>query len=180
MDVVGWQWWGAVVSEAVTSGDRRPVLVVLGEGGHTSEMLNLVDQLDDDLDLQYVMVNEDEMSEGRIRRPGPIHRIRRPNAKDSSKPAAAVQTLLAQAQAFWLLARVRPRAILSSGPAVGIPIAVAAKLVGADVIFVETIARVTGLSMTGRLMRPLADLYFVQWPGAQEAAPGSRYEGRLV
>ena len=159
---------------------QSPVLVVLGEGGHTSEMLNLVDQLDAGHDLHYVLVAEDEMSEGRIRRAGAVHRIRRPNAKDSAKAMAVLQTAVAQLQSLWLLARVRPKAVLSSGPAVGIPVAVAAKVVGADVIFVETIARVTGLSMTGRLMRRLADLYFVQWPGAQAAAPGSRYEGRLV
>lgn len=161
-------------------GRSGPLLIVLGEGGHTSEMLNLVDQLDEHHELHYVMVAEDEMSEGRIRRPGVVHRVRRPNAKDSSKPVAVLQTAMAQAQSLWLLGRIRPRAILSSGPAIGIPVAVAAKVVGADVIFVETIARVTGLSMTGRLMRRLADLYFVQWPGAQAAAPGSRYEGRLV
>ena len=160
--------------------NQGPVLVVLGEGGHTSEMLNLVDQLDEAHDLHYVLVTEDEMSESRIRRPGTVHRIRRPNAKDSAKVAAIVQTAIAQLQSLWLLARLRPRAVLSSGPAIGIPVAVAAKIFRADVIFVETIARVTGLSMTGRLMRRLADLYFVQWPGAQDAAPGSLYEGRLV
>ncbi|MDG2112639.1 MAG: hypothetical protein P8N02_08520, partial [Actinomycetota bacterium] len=44
----------------------------------------------------------------------------------------------------------------------------------------ETISRVTGLSLTGRLMRPIADRYFVQWPGAQADAKGSIYAGRLM
>lgn len=158
----------------------QKLLIVLGEGGHTSEMLNLVAQLDDVYELHYVMVAEDELSESRITRPGQIHRVRRPNAKDSSKPAALAQTTVAMAQALRLVAKLRPRAILSSGPAVGIPVAVAARLFGAEVIFVETIARVTSLSMTGRLIRPLADMYFVQWPEVQSQVPGSRYEGRLV
>jgi beta-1,4-N-acetylglucosaminyltransferase len=54
-----------------------------------------------------------------------------------------------------------------------------AKLVGASVIYVESLSRVRRLSLTGRLMRPLADLYFVQWEELRPAAPRAVFAGRL-
>ena len=67
----------------------------------------------------------------------------------------------------------------SSGPALAVPFALWARLFGARVIFVETGSRVHGLSLTGRLMRPLAHLFFVQWPQLRDRYPGTIYAGRL-
>jgi beta-1,4-N-acetylglucosaminyltransferase len=54
-----------------------------------------------------------------------------------------------------------------------------AKLLRAQVIFVESFSRVRRLSMTGRLMRGIADLYFIQWEELRQAASGAIYAGRL-
>ena len=61
-----------------------------------------------------------------------------------------------------------------------VPVALAGKLVGASIAFVETGSRVTSPSLTGRIMYRLADLFFVQWPELRRVLPRAIYAGRLM
>jgi hypothetical protein len=69
--------------------------------------------------------------------------------------------------------------MLTNGGWIGAIAATAARLFGVRVIFVETGARVTKLSQTGKVMRFLADDFFVQWESLNARVPGARYAGRL-
>ena len=156
------------------------LLVVLGEGGHTTELLNLVDLLGDVYDYHYVISKEDNLSASRIRYPGPIYTLTRPRGKHTGALSSVCRTFLAGAESLRVLLRVRPVAILSTGPAIAVPVSVIGKLLGAHVVFVETGSRVRSLSLTGRIMYRWADLFFVQWPQLAERLPKAVYAGRLV
>jgi UDP-N-acetylglucosamine:LPS N-acetylglucosamine transferase len=156
------------------------LLIVLGEGGHTTELLNLVDLLGDHYEYHYVVTKEDNLSADHIRRPGPIYRIIRPRGKHTSVPSAVMRTLLAAIQALPVLLRVRPAAIVSVGPAIAVPVSILGKLLGMRIIFVETGSHITFSSLTGRIMYRWADLYFVQWPQLKKGLPRAIYAGRLI
>ena len=155
------------------------LLVVMGEGGHTKEMVRLVDLLGAEYEYGYVLVEDDELSTGKITRPGPIFRVLRPRDKTHNLIGDAWKAVKCATQAVRIVRRFRPQAVLSTGPAVAVPVAVVAKLFGSQVIFVETGSRVRALSMTGRIMYRLADLFFVQWEPLLAACPRARYAGRL-
>jgi UDP-N-acetylglucosamine:LPS N-acetylglucosamine transferase len=156
------------------------LLIVLGEGGHTTELLNLVDLLGDRYSYHYVVSSEDNLSPDRIRYAGPVYSLVRPRAKDTGFLRAVPRVVWAGIQALGILLRVRPKAILSTGPAIAVPVALIGKLLGARIIFVETGSRITTVSLTGRIMYRFADLYFVQWPQLQEKLPRALYAGRLI
>lgn len=156
------------------------LLVVLGEGGHTTELLRLVDLMERPYEYHYVVSEKDNLSVDRIRKSGPVHVLWRPRGKDTPLLVAVVRTLGVCIQSLWLLLRVRPAAILSTGPAIAVPISLFGKLLGSRIIFVETGSRVTRLSLTGRIMYKIAHLFFVQWPQLQERWPRAIYEGRLL
>ena len=156
------------------------LLVVLGEGGHSTELFNLVDLLGDRYEYHYVVANQDVLSADQLRIGGPIYRLLRPRGKHTALALAALRTLVTAAQAVAVVLRVRPKAILSTGPAIAVPISIVGKLLGARVIFVETGARVKALSMTGKIMYRWADLFFVQWPQLKEKLPRAVYAGRLI
>jgi len=80
--------------------------------------------------------------------------------------------------AFWLVGfKVRPDLVLVNGPGTCLPIAVSAfffRLVGwkpSKIIFIESFCRVTSLSLTGKLLYPVADLFVVCWDRLQEKYP---------
>jgi len=158
---------------------RIRLLVILGEGGHTKEMLTLVDMLGDDIAYGYIVIEDDEVSEHKIRRPGPVYRVRRPRDKAHHLLWDTLKTLHSGWQALRVLLRFRPQAVLSSGPSVAVPACVLARILGCRVIFVETGSRVSALSTTGRIIYRVAHLFFVQWPELESRYPKAIYAGRL-
>lgn len=163
-----------------TRGGRPRVLVVLGDGGHTAEILRLVELMGPECDYDYIATKEDGFSAQHIAIPGPLFRVARPRGKGESWPRAALFSLLCLVQAARICRRVRPAAVLGSGPSVMVPVALAARLLRSKVIFVETGSRITGLSLTGRIMLRLADLFFVQWEQLHQRHPKTVFAGRLL
>ncbi|NLG49427.1 MAG: hypothetical protein GX552_04870 [Chloroflexi bacterium] len=155
------------------------VLIALGEGGHTKEMIALVDMLGDDLEYAYMVVQDDVVSESKIRRPGRVYHVRRPRDKEHHLLRDVVKTIHGCWQAWRVLRECQPDAVLSTGPSVAVPVCIMARLLGKKVIFVETGSRVTALSTTGRIMYRVANLFFVQWPDLVERYPRAVYAGRL-
>lgn len=160
------------------------VLVVLGEGGHTRQMLQLLDQLGPQHEYHYLIAAEDRLSEGKIRLSGPVYRAGRPRSKvqghTDSLPVAAWHTLRSLAQLLPILRQVRPQAVLANGPALAVPAALLGKCFGAAIIYVESASRVQQMSTSGRLVYPFADLFIVQWPALQAKHRKAVYAGRLL
>ncbi len=154
-------------------------LIALGEGGHTKEMITLVDMLGDDLEYAYMVVQDDVVSESKIRRPGPVYHVQRPRDKEHHLLRDMAKTARGLWQALRILRDYQPDVVLSTGPSVAVPVCIMARLLGKKVIFVETGSRVTALSTTGRIMYHVAHLFFVQWPELAEHYPRAIYAGRL-
>jgi UDP-N-acetylglucosamine:LPS N-acetylglucosamine transferase len=60
--------------------------------------------------------------------------------------------------------RRRPRAIVTTGAGVAVPFAVVGRIFGINVVYIESMARITSPSLTGRLVYPFASTFIVQWP----------------
>jgi beta-1,4-N-acetylglucosaminyltransferase len=155
------------------------LLIVLGGGGHTTEMLKLVDLLGPEYEYHYLLVKEVSFSRDRITRKGQIHQIRRPRGMYDSVPASIYNSLVALAQIATILVKVRPAAVVGCGPAVSVLASALGKLVGAKAIYVETGSRVRTLSLSGKIMYHFADLFFVQWPPLKDRYLKAIYAGRL-
>lgn len=153
------------------------VLAILGEGGHTVQMLKLVALLGDEYDYSYLMPQNDRTSEAKIEIPGPIYRAHIPRGKNSINWRRSVLCLLQELRVLW---RVRPQVILSVGAGIAVPVSVFGRLAGARVIHVESASRVHSLSLTGRIMYRVAHLFFVQWEPLRERYPKAIYAGRLL
>ncbi len=155
------------------------VLVVLGDGGHTTEMLKLLKLLGPTYESSYMMATIDRVSEGKITWKGPIYRVPVPFDKHTPdrNPIRAIGPILKQ---LIVLLQVRPRAILSTGANIAVPISVFGRLLGVKVIHIETGSRVYTMSSTGKLMYRIAHLFFTQWEPLQKDYPKAIYAGRLL
>lgn len=63
----------------------------------------------------------------------------------------------------WIMLRVRPQAVVSTGAAPGYFAIRLGKLLGARTIWVDSIANVEEMSMTGRLVASHTSLWLTQW-----------------
>jgi beta-1,4-N-acetylglucosaminyltransferase len=82
--------------------------------------------------------------------------------------------------AFRVVVRLRPDAVITTGAGVGVPFLYAARVCGKRAIYVESLARVDHLSLSGRLAYPVATDFFVQWPELSERYRKGRYAGAIL
>ncbi|KNA12980.1 hypothetical protein SOVF_120990 [Spinacia oleracea] len=176
-------------------------LIVLGSGGHTAEMINLLLELQKDrfMPRYYVAAATDNMSLQKARTfesssssekgtPAQYMQIYRSREVGQSYLTSVGTTLIAIAHALWLMIKIRPEVILCNGPGTCIPLCAIAfmfKVLGirwSSIFYVESIARVKRLSLSGLLLYKLgiADQLYVQWPQLQRKYPRSIYVGCLM
>lgn len=76
--------------------------------------------------------------------------------------------------------RERPDVVISTGAAPGVICCFLAKLIGAKVTWLDSIANTEKLSMSGRMIRPFADLILSQWPDVAQKYPNVNYVGNVI
>lgn len=82
--------------------------------------------------------------------------------------------------AVRVVARARPRVILTTGAAVAVPFAWVGWLFRAKVVYVESFTRIDTASLSCRLISPVADRVYVQWPELLERLPRASYAGSVL
>ena len=79
-----------------------------------------------------------------------------------------------------VMAREKPTAVISTGAGVAVPFLYLGRLLGLQTVYVESLARITDLSLTGRLVYPVVHDFFVQWPELAGRYGRARYRGQVV
>ncbi|XP_067010586.1 UDP-N-acetylglucosamine transferase subunit ALG14 [Anabrus simplex] len=169
--------------------------IIIGSGGHTSEMLRLTCNLNPKrYDPRiYIMASSDVSSEVKVREVERernssyiIIKIPRSRNVNQSYISSIFTTIYSTLAALPIMFYHRPELILCNGPGTCIPICVIAFLMkllwitNTTIIFVESVCRVKTLSLSGKILLLFADAIFVQWPQLQERYKRTRYIGRLV
>jgi len=168
-------------------------LVVLGSGGHTTEMLQMIQQLNPKVydPLIYVIASTDDTSERRVqalggRLPSKTYYIPRSREVGQSYLTSIASTLYAMVFSVWLVLKIRPALLLCNGPGTCLPVAVATllfRILGVcqgNLVFVESFCRVESLSLTGRLLYPIADMFVVHWDELHAKFPRSQTISNFV
>ncbi|XP_020494258.1 UDP-N-acetylglucosamine transferase subunit ALG14 homolog [Labrus bergylta] len=174
------------------------VLVVAGSGGHTTEILRLMECLSEAYTPRhYVIADTDRMSEEKINTfesskqhskesQFTICRIPRSREVHQSWGSSVISTLNALRYSFPLVFRLRPDMVLCNGPGTCVPLCVAGLLLGilgmkkVLIVYVESVCRVETLSLTGKIIYCISDYFFVQWPSLRNIYPKSIFLGRIV
>jgi len=102
------------------------------------------------------------------------HKVHRSREVKQSWVSTVFTTAWACVQSFDLVCRTQPATIVANGPGTCVPLCYSAWLLGwlvapftsylPKIVFVESFCRVQRLSLTGRLLYPIADRFLVQWP----------------
>ncbi|KAM3593175.1 uncharacterized protein V6R79_007209 [Siganus canaliculatus] len=174
------------------------VLVVVGSGGHTSEMLRLMECMSAAYTPRYyVIADTDKMSEEKIctfenskqlsdRSQFNVYRIPRSREVHQSWSSTVLSTLRALQHSFLLVLRIRPDMVLCNGPGTCVPLCLAGVLLGilgikkVLIVYIESICRVHSLSLTGKILYPISDYFFVQWSSLRDRYTKAIFLGRVV
>lgn len=170
-------------------------LVVLGSGGHTAEMLQLLRGMlpssdhsskrvyvvakTDTLSAEKAVAFEASLSDSSKGGSYSIELVDRAREVGQSYLTSVITTMRSFLTTASLVRRHRPGMVLVNGPGTCLPIVVWARLLvaGCLVYYVESIARVDHLSLTGKILLRLRLAnggFFVQW---RELAESLRKQG---
>jgi len=134
--------------------DSKRVLIVASPGGHLLQMLALEPAWSDadrswvtlrSTDVEYLLRDED-VTYGHGPTPRDIGNFFR-NLRLARR----------------VLRERDPDVIISTGAGLALPFFLLGRLQRRRLVYVESITRVEKLALTGRLVYPLADAFFVQW-----------------
>jgi UDP-N-acetylglucosamine--N-acetylmuramyl-(pentapeptide) pyrophosphoryl-undecaprenol N-acetylglucosamine transferase len=153
------------VIAASADGRRRRVALAASPGGHIDLLIALSGAVQD-ADRLWVLpegARRDALAAGG-ERTTPVRIF-------GSSPRALLGNLRDVGRS---LRRVRPEVVVTSGAGVVVPYCLMARALGARVIFMETMARVTSGSKAGRVLSRIAESTLVQWPESLEVYPGAR------
>jgi UDP-N-acetylglucosamine:LPS N-acetylglucosamine transferase len=152
-----------------SSTQPKRVLAVASAGGHWVQLLRLRPAWED-CDIAYVTTHpgyRDQVAPARFY-----------TVKDANRwnKLGLLRQMLG---IIRILLRERPQVIVSTGAAPGFFALRIGKLLGAKTCWIDSIANVEELSLSGQRVGPHADLWLTQWPHlAKESGP--RYTGAVV
>lgn len=79
----------------------------------------------------------------------------------------------------YIALKERPDVVISTGAGITVFFCMFAKMLGAKLIFIESMARIERPTLTARMLYPVSDLFLVQWPDLLKFFPKAKYAGRL-
>ncbi|KAA8499696.1 UDP-N-acetylglucosamine transferase subunit ALG14-like [Porphyridium purpureum] len=192
------------------AGHKPTIMFVLGSGGHTAEMLHFVrdwfrcmptfDENQRGIAYKFVFVvaSTDNHSEQKVLElfkdaaRGASHveyevaKIPRAREVRQSWVTSVFTTFIALLSSVIVYLKHRPDVLVCNGPGTCVPMCACAlfgravAVATTSVIYVESVARVRHLSLSGKLLYWLVDRFIVQWPHLQQTHPLSEYHGRLT
>ena len=80
---------------------------------------------------------------------------------------------------FLYLIKENPSIIITTGAGASFPTCKLGKLLGKKVIYVESFAKLDDKSVTGEMVYPFADYFFVQWEEMKRIYPNAIYHGTV-
>jgi len=151
---------------------RRRVLAVASGGGHWVQLLRLTPAFDG-CDLAFVTVHPASRSE----LPSPNARFHVVNDATRWDKLGLVRMIF---RLMRIVLRERPDIVISTGAAPGYFAVVLGKMLcGARTIWVDSIANVECLSLSGQKVGRWADLWLTQWPHLAQPG-GPHYAGAVL
>lgn len=73
----------------------------------------------------------------------------------------------------------KPDVVICTGVLAMIPMCLIAKLFGKKLIYIESFAKVTSATLSGKLLYKFADQFYVQWPQMKKIYPNAIYLGGI-
>ena len=149
---------------------KMRVCFAASSGGHLAELMLLRPLMER---YDSVLVTEKtayETDVGGIRRRYLVQVNRR---ELTCLPRLAINAL----RSLGIILRERPDVVVCTGVLATVPMCLLCKLFGKKLVYIESYAKVRTPTLTGKLLYPLADRFYVQWRELLEFYPKAVYIG---
>jgi UDP-N-acetylglucosamine:LPS N-acetylglucosamine transferase len=147
------------------------VCLVASAGGHLNQLLRLADSWKDH--ETFFIATSSVVSE-KLKKFGKVYIVQECNRKN---PLLLLKLFI---QSLLIVLREKSKVVISTGAAAGCIECFLCKIIGAKVIWIDSITNVEKLSLSGTMVRYIADMFFVQWPELTQKYKKVMYVGTIV
>jgi len=147
------------------------VCLVASAGGHLSQLLKLADSW---TGYRTFCISTSSVVGEKLQKYGSVFIVGECNRQH---PLDVLKVL---SRSTKIIFQQRPEVVISTGAGVGCIVCFLAKLLGAKIIWIDSIANVERLSLSGRMVRIIADMFFVQWPQLAARYKNVQFGGAIV
>jgi UDP-N-acetylglucosamine:LPS N-acetylglucosamine transferase len=150
---------------------RKKILAIASPGGHWIQLNKICNPLEDRFDVIYVTPGAQYASA--VKKSRKIFTITDASADSKHKLIPLAFQLL------WIFIKERPTAIISTGAAPGAIAFLMARFLPIKTIWVDSIANVSQLSRSARLVQKHADKVITQWESLSDGK-SITYQGSIL
>lgn len=150
---------------------RNKICLAASSGGHLTELLKLSDSWQS---FETFFVTTVPVVQNDLKNSGNVYVVGECNRQHFFR---AIVVLL---RCIKIIAKERPDVVISTGAAAGCMICFLAKSLGAKIIWIDSITNVERISLSGRMVRFIADLFLVQWPELLSKYKNVEFAGTLI
>ncbi|NKB37207.1 MAG: hypothetical protein GKR93_08565 [Gammaproteobacteria bacterium] len=143
-------------------------------GGHSSQLFKLLEFQNDWSVKPSLFISTLEQYRATLEKRGSTYIIGECNREHLIKLLAVLF------RTFFIVAKERPDVIITTGALPMAAFCFWGKLFGAKIVWIDSIANVNSLSMSGAFVRHFADLFIVQWPELASKYSGVEFVGALA
>jgi UDP-N-acetylglucosamine:LPS N-acetylglucosamine transferase len=147
------------------------ICLAASAGGHISQLLKLAASWNG---YETFCVTTTEVVRNNLSELGAVYIVGECNRQH---PVRVVKVLL---RCVSIIFKERPDVIISTGAAAGCMLCFLGKMRGAKVVWIDSITNVERISLSGRMVRYIADLFLVQWPKLAHRYKNTEFVGAVI
>ncbi len=157
----------------ITLSEKKKLRICLAAsaGGHLTQLLKLSESW---RDYDIVWITTSILVKEKLQQYGKVYAVGECNREHLFR---VLKVLL---RCIKIIIHERPDVVISSGAAIGCIMCFLGKLLRADIVWLDSITNVERISLSGRMVRCIADLFLVQWPEIAEQYKNVEYAGEVI
>jgi UDP-N-acetylglucosamine:LPS N-acetylglucosamine transferase len=152
------------------------ILFTSSTGGHLEQLKVLVNELQFEKEVERYVLIEKSPFENKFKNAKEVFYLIQQDRKEKMFLFKFAKNILT---AFQVLRKLKPDFLISTGAGATLPVIILSKLFGTKVIYIESLAKINSLTLTGRICNKFTNRFYVQWNELSQKTPNTYYKGRL-
>jgi beta-1,4-N-acetylglucosaminyltransferase len=152
------------------------ILFTSSTGGHLEQLKVLVNELQFEKEVERYVLIEKSPFENKFKNAKEVFYLIQQDRKEKMFLFKFAKNILT---AFQVLSKLKPDFLISTGAGATLPVIILSKLFGTKVIYIESLAKINSLTLTGRICNKFTNRFYVQWNELSQKTPNTYYKGRL-
>ena len=153
-------------------GNNKKICFVASSGGHYEQLMMLKPLMEK---YDSFIMTEETIYQAKIEKQK-IYYLKQVNRKEKTFIFQMIENTILSFKIFFI---EKPDVVISTGVLATIPICLIMKLFGKKLVYIESFAKITSATETGKFIYRFADQFYVQWETMKDIYPNAIYLGGI-